>query len=159
MEIHFLTGISTLPTWHLPPQTECAGMLIYLVKGPGYINVLFGFGAKTLTGMAGLTTNPCALLCRKFQHICKFLGSIPSLQFQYAEVPFWNNILLFPNTVGIRRSLPYGIANKGRNCLNAYNNSPKELAKQIPEAKWEINCIHNDPYPSALCNEKTPGLL
>jgi hypothetical protein len=36
---------------------------------------------------------------------------------------------------------------------------PKEHAKQIPEAKWEINCIHNNPYPSALCNENTPGLI
>jgi hypothetical protein len=32
-------------------------MLRYLVKGPGYLNVLFGFGARTLTGMAGLTVH------------------------------------------------------------------------------------------------------
>jgi hypothetical protein len=30
----------------------------------------------------------------------------------------------------------------GRNCLNAFNNNcPKELAKEIPEAEWEIKCI------------------
>ena len=40
---------------------------------------------------------------------------------------------------------------KGRNCLNACNkNWLKELAKEIPEAKWEINCIHNDPNLSHL---------
>jgi hypothetical protein len=47
---------------------------------------------------------------------------------------------------------------KGRNCLNACNkNWLKELAK-IPETKWEINCIYNNPYPSALSTERTPGL-
>jgi hypothetical protein len=30
---------------------------------------------------------------------------------------------------------------------------------QTPEAKWKINCIHNDPYPSALSTEDTPGLI
>ena len=40
---------------------------------------------------------------------------------------------------------------KDRNYLNACNkNWLKELAKEIPKAKWEINYIHNDPYPSAL---------
>ena len=49
---------------------------------------------------------------------------------------------------------------KGRKCLNACNkNWLKELAKEIPEAKWDINYIHNDPYPSALSIEKTPGLI
>ena len=46
-----------------------------------------------------------------------------------------------------------------RNCLNARNkNSLKGLAKEIPEAKWEINYFPNDPYPSILSPEKTPGL-
>ena len=39
-----------------------------------------------------ITTNPYASLCRKYQHMCKFLGTIPSNQLQYAQVPFWNNI-------------------------------------------------------------------
>jgi hypothetical protein len=48
---------------------------------------------------------------------------------------------------------------EGRSCLNACNkNWLKELSKEIPEAKWETNCIHNDPYPSALSTDKTPGL-
>jgi hypothetical protein len=34
----------------------------------------------------------------------------------------------------------------------------KEFAKEISEAKWETNYIPNDPYPSALSTEKTPGL-
>jgi hypothetical protein len=39
-----------------------------------------------------MTTNPYASLYRKYPHICKFLGTIPSSnQVQYAKVPFWNN--------------------------------------------------------------------
>jgi hypothetical protein len=38
------------------------------------------------------TTNSYASLCRKYPHICKFLGTIPSDQLQYAKVPFYNNI-------------------------------------------------------------------
>jgi hypothetical protein len=44
---------------------------------------------------------------------------------------------------------------KGRNCLNACNkNWLKELAEEFFEAKWEINNIHSDPYPSALSTEE-----
>ena len=39
-----------------------------------------------------MTTNPYASLCRKYPHTCKFLGTIPSNQFQYTKVPFWKNI-------------------------------------------------------------------
>jgi hypothetical protein len=77
-----------------------------------------------------MTTNPYASLCRKYPHMCKFLGTIPSDQLQYAKVP---------------------------QCLQ--QNWRKELAKEIPEAKWEISYIHNDPYPSELRTEKTPGLI
>jgi hypothetical protein len=35
-----------------------------------------------------MTTNPYASLCRKYLHMCKFLGTIPSNQLQYAKVPF-----------------------------------------------------------------------
>jgi len=37
------------------------------------------------------------------------------------------------------------------------NNRLKEIAK-VFQAKWGINCISNDPYPSALSTKKTPGL-
>jgi hypothetical protein len=48
---------------------------------------------------------------------------------------------------------------EGRNCINACDkNWLKDLAKEILEAKWEINCIHNYPCPSALSTEETPGL-
>jgi hypothetical protein len=78
----------------------------------------------------------------------------------YAEVPFWN---------GIQTPLPkhtwdmhiIAIWNtKGRNywCNACNKNWLKVLAKEIFEAKWEINYIHNDPYPSALRTEETPGL-
>ena len=39
-----------------------------------------------------MTTNSYASLCRKYPHMCKFLGTIPSDQLQCARVPFWNNI-------------------------------------------------------------------
>jgi hypothetical protein len=39
-----------------------------------------------------MITNPYASLCRKYPHMCKFFGTIPSNQLQYAKVPFWNNI-------------------------------------------------------------------
>jgi hypothetical protein len=97
-----------------------------------------------------MTTSPYASLYRRFPHICKLLGSIPSDQLHYAEIPFWTiNRRPFPNTIGRCTSLPYGIL-KGRNGINACNkNWLKELAKENSEAKWEINYIHNDPYPSA----------
>jgi hypothetical protein len=49
---------------------------------------------------------------------------------------------------------------EGRNCFNSCNrNWLKELTKDIPEANnWDINYIHNDPYPSALSTEMTHGL-
>jgi len=104
-----------------------------------------------------MTINPYSLY-RRFPYMCKFLGSIPSYQLQYAEIPLWNNIQTpLPkhtwekHVIAIRNT-------KGRNCLNACNkNWLKELAKEFPEAKWEINYIHNDPYPSALSIEKNPG--
>ena len=42
---------------------------------------------------------------RRFPHICKLLGCIPSEQLEYAEVPFWNSIQIpLPNTLGIGTS-------------------------------------------------------
>ena len=104
-------------------------------------------------------TNLYASLYRRFPHICKLLGSIPSHQFQYAEIRFWNNIQapLPKHTWDMHIIARWN--NKDRNCLNACNKIwLKELAKEFPEAKWEINCIHNDPYPSALSNERNQGL-
>jgi hypothetical protein len=34
----------------------------------------------------------------------------------------------------------------------------KELAKEIPEAKWEIQDIHNHPYQTALGSGQHSGL-
>ena len=45
---------------------------------------------------------------------------------------------------------------KGRVCLNAHNKDwLKELAKEIPEAKWDIQNIHNHPYQTALSSAQT----
>ena len=48
---------------------------------------------------------------------------------------------------------------KGRVCLNAHNKDwLKELAKETPEAKWEIQNIHNHPYQTALGSGQHSGL-
>jgi hypothetical protein len=48
---------------------------------------------------------------------------------------------------------------KGRVCLNAHNKDwLKELSKEIPEAKWEIQNIHNHPYQTALGSGQHSGL-
>ena len=48
---------------------------------------------------------------------------------------------------------------KGRVCLNAHNkDQQKELAKEISEAKWEIQNLHNHPYQTALGSGQHPGL-
>jgi len=44
-------------------------------------------------------------------------------------------------------------------CLNAHNKDwLKELANEIPEAKWEIQNIHNHPYQTALGSRQHSGL-
>jgi len=86
-----------------------------------------------------MTTNPYASLCHKYPHTCKFRGTIPSNQLQYAKVPFWNNIQipLSKHSWGLQVIAIWHT--KGRVCLNAHNKEwLKELAKEIPEAKWEI---------------------
>ena len=87
-----------------------------------------------------MTNNPYASLYRRFPHICKLLGSIPSDQLQYAGVPFWNNMQtpLPKHTWEMHIIAVWNT--KGRNCLNACNkNWLKELGLEILEAKWEIN--------------------
>jgi hypothetical protein len=98
-----------------------------------------------------MTTNPYASLCRKYPHICKFLGTVPSNQLQYAKVPFWNNIQipLSKHSWGLQVIAIWNT--RGRVCLNAHSKDwLKELAKEIPEANWEIQIIHNHPYQTAL---------
>ena len=85
------------------------------------------------------TTNPYASLCRKYPHICTFLGTIPSHQLQYAKVPFWNNIQIPLSTHSWELKIIAIWNTKGRVCLNAHNKDwLKELAKEIPEAMWDI---------------------
>ena len=66
-----------------------------------------------------MTTNPYASLYRRFPHMCKCLGVIPSDQLQYAEVPFWNNIQtpLPKHTWKVHIIAIWNT--KGRNCLSA----------------------------------------
>ena len=107
-----------------------------------------------------MTTKPYASLYRRFPHICKFLGTIPSDQLLYAELPFWNNIQtpLPKHTWEVHIVATWNT--EGRNCLKyaCNKNWLKDLAIEIFEVKQEINCTHNDPYPSALSTEETPGL-
>jgi len=68
-----------------------------------------------------MTTNPYASLCHKYPQMCKFLGTIPSDQLQYAKVPFWNNIQI-PLSKHCWELQIIAIWNtKGRVCLNAHN--------------------------------------
>jgi hypothetical protein len=94
-----------------------------------------------------MTTSPCyASLYHRFQHLCNFLGSIPSDQPQLQKHP--------SETI-------YGILKTETASMLATKTGLKDLAKENPEANWEIyciSCIHNDPYPSALSTEETPGL-
>ena len=48
---------------------------------------------------------------------------------------------------------------KGRVCLSAHNKDwLQELAKEIPEAKWETKNIHNHLYQTALGSGQHSGL-
>jgi len=84
--------------------------------------------------------------------MCKFLGTIPSDQLQYAKVPFWNNMQIPLSKHPWDLKIIIAIWNtKGSVCLNAHNkNWLSEIAREIPEAKWEIQNIHNHPYQTAL---------
>ena len=106
-----------------------------------------------------MTTNPYISLNRRFPHICKFLGFIPSGQLQCAKVPFWNNIQIQLSKHSWELKIIAVWNTKGRVCLNAHNKDwLKELAKEIPEAKWEIQNIHNHPYRTALGSGQHSGL-
>jgi hypothetical protein len=92
-------------------------------------------------------------------HICEFLGTIPSDQLQYAKVPFLKNIQI-PLSKHSRELKIIAIWNtKGRFCLIAHNKDwLKEIAIEIPEAKWEIQNIHSHPYQTALGSGQHSGL-
>jgi hypothetical protein len=94
---------------------------------------------SSLPGIIVRPQIPYASLCRKYPHMCKFLGTIPSDQLQYAKVPFWNNIQIPLSKHSWELKIIAIWNTKGRVCLNAHNKDwLKELAKEIPEAKWEI---------------------
>ena len=75
------------------------------------------------------TTIPYASLCRKYPHMCKFLGTIPSDQLQFAKVPFWNNVQIPLSKHSWELKIMAIWNTKGRVCLNAHNKDwLKELA-------------------------------
>ena len=47
---------------------------------------------------------------------------------------------------------------KVRVCLNAQQRLAKRTSKRIPEAKWEIQNMHNRPYQTALGSGQHSGL-
>ena len=106
-----------------------------------------------------MTTNPYASLCRKYPHMCKFLGTIPSNQLQYAKVPFWNNLQIptFQSLLGIADHCH--MEHQGQGLPQC---SQQRLAKRTcqrkPEATWEIQNIHNHPYQTALGSGQHSGL-
>jgi len=91
--------------------------------------------------------------------MCRFLGTIPSNQLQYAKVPFWTNIQI-PLSKHSWELQSIAMWNtKGRVCLNAHNKDwLTELAKEIPEETWEIQNIHNHPYQTVLGSGQHSGL-
>ena len=91
--------------------------------------------------------------------MCKFLGTIPLDQLQYAKVPFWDNIQIPLSKHSWELQIIAIWSTKGRVCLNAHNKDwLKELAKEMPEAKWEIQNIHNHPCQIALGSGQHSGL-
>jgi len=75
--------------------------------------------------------------------MCKFLGTIPSNQLQYAKVPFYNNIQipLSKHSWGLQVIAIWNT--KGRVCLNAHNedwvkNLPKKSLRQSGKFKTSI---------------------
>jgi hypothetical protein len=68
-----------------------------------------------------MTTNPYAPLCRKYPHMCKFLGTIPLDQLQYAKVSFWKNIQKPLSEHSGELKVIAIWSTKGRVCLNAHN--------------------------------------
>jgi hypothetical protein len=91
--------------------------------------------------------------------MCKNFGTIPLNQLQYAKVPFWNNIQtpLSKYSWGLQVIALWNT--NGRVCLNAHNKDwLKDIAKEIPEGKWEIQNIHNHPYQTALGSGQQSGL-
>jgi hypothetical protein len=74
-------------------------------------------------------------------------------------VPFWKpiQIPLSKHSWGLQIIAIWDT--KGRVCLNAHNKDWLiQLAKEIPEAKWKIQNIHNHPYKTALGTGQHSGL-
>jgi hypothetical protein len=63
--------------------------------------------------------------------MCKFLGTIPSKQLQYAKVPFWNNIRipLFKHSWEFQVILPYGTPRAGAASMLTTKTGLKNLPK------------------------------
>jgi len=101
---------------------------------------------------------PYVSLCRKFLHKCKLLGS-PSRQLQYEYPSGTNTDALSKHTLELQIVVIWNT--KGRNLMPHNNNwlpvSVKELAKDIPGAKWEIKSIHIDSctYECIMLKNKT----
>jgi hypothetical protein len=74
-------------------------------------------------------------------------------------VPFWKNIQIPLSKHSWELKIIAIWNTKDRVCLNAHNKDwLKELAKDILEAKWEIQNIHNHPYQTALGSGQHSGL-
>ena len=74
-------------------------------------------------------------------------------------MPFWKNIQIPLSKHSWELKIIAIWNTKDRVCLNAHNKDwLKELAKDILEAKWEIQNIHNHPYQTALGSGQHSGL-
>ena len=106
-----------------------------------------------------MTTNPYASLCRKYPQHIKIPGHHP-----IKPTPICESALLEQHTNTTLQTLQAiqdhcHMEHQGQVCLNAHNiDWLKELTKEIPEAKWEFQNIHNHPYQTALGSGQHSGL-
>ena len=101
-----------------------------------------------------MTTNPYASLCRKCPPYVTSWAPSHQTNSNMQKCPSGTTYKYhFPNTPGKCRSLPYGTPRAGSASM-----LKKELANEIPEAKWEIQNIHNHPYQTALGSRQHSGL-
>ena len=109
-----------------------------------------------------MTTNSYASLHRRSLHICKFLGSIPSDQLQYAEVPFWNNIQtpLPKHTWDMHIiAIVYGILKAETASMLVTKTDKKNLRKKFLRQSGKSIASITTPTPLPLVMEKTQALI
>eukprot|EP00983_Pelagomonas_calceolata_P027917 875726-Pelagomonas_calceolata.AAC.1 len=97
-----------------------------------------------------LITNPYSELLNAFPHLCYKLGTIPKSRLIYGNPQSWpgQEIALPQHTCDLQIIAVWNTTARAH--LN--NQSPiwlRDLAKDIPEAKWYVKCVSNNPILNA----------